>query len=94
MIDCWYQAHFMLAVCDHLRHGGAAEPLEQPSPTRLASAHLMFPSHAAVYDEVRHALLATRAIGGADGHHFEEAELWSERGELLIAASLSRHDAA
>jgi hypothetical protein len=93
MIDCWYPAHFMLAVRDHLRQGGTAETLQQPPPTRLTSAHLMFPSHVGAYKEVRHALLATRAIGETDGHHFEQAELWSENGELLIAASLARHEA-
>jgi hypothetical protein len=92
MIDCWYPGHFMLAVRDHLRRGLAADALGQPPLTHLTSAHLVFPSQETAYDNVRHALLATRVIGATDGNYFEQSELWSEYGDLLVSAQLNRRD--
>jgi hypothetical protein len=35
-----------------------------------------------------HVLLPSRLIAAAEGHFYEQAELWSEGGRLLVAAHL------
>jgi hypothetical protein len=87
VIDSWYPAHFMRFVRQHLRTG---QPLDQPTPTVLAAASVSFTAPDAVYPRARHLLLANQVTAIADGHHFERSEVWSDRGDLLATAELSR----
>jgi hypothetical protein len=87
IIDCWYPPSFMRSVGEHLR---GRKPLAQPAPTVLISASISFPADQAVYDHVRHALLANHLSAAAEGYCFERSEVWSDRGELLATAELIR----
>jgi hypothetical protein len=88
-VDCWYPAHFMRAVRDHL---GGDGPLEQPAPTTLTAATLTFTAPSSAYRDVRVALLANQLTAVAEGHFFERTEIWSMRGELLATAELIRRN--
>jgi hypothetical protein len=88
-LDCWYPAHFMRAVRDHLAGHG---PLEQPAPTALAAATLTFTAPTSAYRDLRVALLANQLTGLAEGHFFERTEIWSVGGELLATADLVRRN--
>jgi hypothetical protein len=88
-VDCWYPAHFMRAVRDHLAGDG---PLEQPAPTTLTAATLTFTAPSSAYRDVSVALLANRLTAVVEGHFFERAQIWSTRGELLATAELIRRN--
>ena len=88
-VDCWYPAHFMRAVRDHLAGYG---PLEQPAPTTLTAATLTFTAPSSAYRDVRVALLANRLTAVVEGHFFEQTQIWSQRGELLATAELIRRN--
>ena len=88
-LDCWYPAHFMRVIRDHLAGHG---PLEQPAPTTLAAATLTFTAPTTAYRDLRVALLANQLTAVAEGHFFERTEIWSLRGELLASAELVRRN--
>jgi len=90
MIDCWYPAHYMRAVSNHLR--GVDPLVEEPPATNLLGAHIMFPSPETAYGSVGFALLATKVTSATEGHYHDHVELWSERGDLLATAAVLRRN--
>ena len=87
VLDCWYPPNHMRTVRRHLV--GEA-PLSEPPPVDLVAASLLFPAGTAAYHPQLSILLASRLEPIVDGYHFERAEAWSERGRLLLTATVLR----
>ena len=77
----------------HREHLGRAQPpseLSQPAATNLLGAHVEFTSPGEAYSDLSDALLASRLKSSADGYQFEQQEIWSDRGDLLVDAQIVR----
>jgi hypothetical protein len=92
LIGCWYLPNYMRAVRRHI--SGVDPALVTPPATNLLGLHIMFSSADSAFDHVDHGLLASRLNCAVDGHYFEQAELWSERGEFLSAQLVRRDERA
>jgi hypothetical protein len=90
ILDCWYPASYTRAVREHLSRARPPSELSQPSATNLLGAHVEFTSPDEAYADLSHALLASRLKSSADGYQFEEQEIWSDRGDLLVDAQIVR----
>jgi hypothetical protein len=88
ILDCWYPATHMRVVREHLR--GSRALMSQPQPTNLIGAHVVFTAPDAAYENLGSVLLGSRLTSVVDGYHFEQQEIWSERGDLLVGAQLVR----
>jgi len=90
ILDCWYPASYMRAVREHLGRAQPASELSQPAATNLLGAHVEFTSPDEAYADLSNALLASRLKSSADGYQFEQQEIWSDRGDLLVDAQIVR----
>src|SRR5258708_7963702 len=90
ILDCWYPASYMRAVRQHLGRAHPMSELSQPAATNLLGAHVEFTSLAEAYAHLSNALLATRLKSSADGYQFEQQEIRSARGDLLVDAQIVR----
>jgi len=84
ILDCWYPASYMRAVREHLGRAQPPSELRQPAATNLLGAHVEFTSPDEAYADLSNALLASRLKSSADGYQFEQQEIWSDRGDLLV----------
>ena len=91
MIDSWYPPNHMRAVREFLQ--GGVTPLDEPPATTLLGGRVTFAAPEGSYDDVACALLVSRIAAIVDGHYFEDSEIWSSDGELLIKAELMRRNA-
>jgi hypothetical protein len=92
MIDCWYPPSHMRSVREYLRDPRGA--LTEPDAMNLVGVQVHFSAPDASYDNTNFALVANRISTVTDGHYFEQSEIWSEQGELLITAQLLRRNQA
>jgi len=90
ILDCWYPASYMRAVYEHLGRVQPLNELSQPAATNLLGAHVEFTSPENAYADLSSALLATRLKSSVDGYQFEQQEIWSDRGDLLVDAQIVR----
>jgi len=90
ILDCWYPAGHMRAVGQYLRRAQPRSELRQPAATNLLGAHVEFTSPDAAYADLGNALLASRLKSSANGYQFEQQEIWSDRGDLLVYAQIVR----
>ncbi len=90
ILDCWYPASYMRAVRDHLGRMQPLNELSRPAATNLLGTHVEFTSPDEAYADISNALLASRVKASADGYHFEQQEIWSDRGDLLVDAQIVR----
>jgi len=90
VLDCWYPASYMRAVHEHLARGQPLHELSQPAATNLLGAHVEFTSPEEAYADLSNALLASRLKASADGYQYEQQEIWSDRGDLLVDAQIVR----
>ena len=90
ILDCWYPASYMRAVREHLGRVQPPSELREPATTNLLGAHVEFCSPDDAYANLNNALLATRLKSSADGYQFEQEEIWSDRGDLLVDAHIVR----
>jgi hypothetical protein len=90
ILDCWYPASYMRAVREHLGRMQPLNELSEPAATNLLGAHVEFTSRDEAYTDLTDALLASRVKASADGYQFEQQEIWSDRGDLLVDAHLVR----
>jgi hypothetical protein len=90
IIDCWYPASYMRAVHEHLGRVRPLDELIQPAATNLLGAHVEFTSPEEAYADLSDALLASRLKASTDGYQFEQQEIWSARGDLLVDAQIVR----
>ena len=74
----------MRAVREHLSRAQPPSELSQPAATNLLGAHVEFTSPDQAYADLSNALLASRLKSSADGYQFEQQQIWSDRGDLLI----------
>ena len=61
-----------------------------PAATNLLGAHVEFTSPDEPYADLSDALLASRLKSSIDGYQFEQQEIWSDRGDLLVDAQIVR----
>ena len=90
ILDCWYPASYLRAVDQHLGRARPPSELSQPAATNLLGAHVEFTSPDEAYADISNALLASRLKSSADGYQFEQQEIWSDRGDLLVDAQIVR----
>ena len=90
ILDCWYPASYTRAVREHLGRAQPPNELTQPAATNLHGAHVEFTSPDEAYADLSNALLASRLKSSADGYQFEQQEIWSDRGDLLVDAQIVR----
>jgi hypothetical protein len=90
ILDCWYPASYMRAVREHLGRMQPLIELSEPAATNLLGAHVEFTSRDEAYTDLTNALLASRVKASADGYQFEQQEIWSDRGDLLVDAQIVR----
>jgi hypothetical protein len=90
ILDCWYPASYMRAVREHLGRMQPLNELSEPAATNLLGAHVEFTSRDEAYTDLTNALLASRVKASADGYQFEQQEIWSDRGDLLVDAQIVR----
>jgi hypothetical protein len=90
ILDCWYPASYMRAIREHLGRAQPPSELSQPPATNLLGAHVEFTSPEETYADLNHTLLASRLKSSADGYQFEQQEIWSDRGDLLVDAQIVR----
>jgi hypothetical protein len=90
ILDCWYPASYMRAIRQYLGREQSPSELSQPAPTNLLGAHIEFTSRDDAYADLSNALLASRLKSAADGYQFEQQEIWSDRGDLLVDAQIVR----
>ena len=90
ILDCWYPASYTRAVREHLGRAQPPSELSQPAATNLLGAHVEFTSPDEAYADLSNALLASRLKSSADGYQFEQQEIWSDRGDLLVDAQIVR----
>jgi hypothetical protein len=90
ILDCWYPASYMRAVRQHLGRRQPFNELSEPAATNLLGAHVEFTSPDEAYTDLTNALLASRVKVSADGYQFEQQEIWSDRGDLLVDAQIIR----
>ena len=90
ILDCWYPAGYIRAAREHLGRPEPPSEPSQPAATNLLGAHVEFTSPNEAYADLSNALLASRLKSSADGYQFEQQEIWSDRGDLLIDAQLLR----
>jgi hypothetical protein len=90
VLDCWFPASYMHAVHEHLARVRPLNELSQPAATNLLGAHVEFTSPEEAYADLSNALLASRLKASADGYQFEQQEIWSDRGDLLVDAQIVR----
>jgi hypothetical protein len=90
ILDCWYPASYMRAVRQHLGRRQPLNELSEPAATNLLGAHVEFTSPDEAYTDLTNALLASRVKVSADGYQFEQQEIWSDRGDLLVDAQIIR----
>jgi hypothetical protein len=90
MIDCWYPPSYMRSVREYLRD--PRDALTEPGATNLMGVQVLFSAPNSSYEHTNFALVANRMSTGTDGHYFEQSEIWSEQGELLITAQLLRRN--
>jgi len=90
ILDCWYPASYMRAVREHLGRAQPPSELSQPAATNLLGAHVEFTSPDEAYADLSNALLASRLKSSADGYQFEQQQIWSDRGDLLVDAQIVR----
>ena len=90
ILDCWYPASYMRSVREHLGRMQPPSELSEPAATNLLGAHVEFTSRDEAYADLSHALLASRLKASADGYQFEQQEIWSDRGDLLVDAQILR----
>ena len=64
--------------------------LREPAATNLLGAHVEFSSPDDAYTNLSTTLLATRLKSSADGYQFEQQEIRSDRGDLLVDAQIVR----
>jgi hypothetical protein len=88
VLDSWYPPVFLRSMRRYLQ--GHDQVLRVPPSTALLNASITFPAPDAAYERGTHVLLANRLTAADEGHHHEHSEVWSERGELLLAARLLR----
>ena len=89
LVDNWYPPNHTRAVRNHLT--GHAE-LAEPPTVVLLGASIAFPASEDAYRNVNFALVANKLDIVTNGHYFEQTEVWSEHGDLLIAARLLRRN--
>ena len=82
----------MRAVRQHLGREQPPSELSQPTATNLLGAHVEFTSRDEAYADLSNALLASRLKSTADGYQFEQQEIWSDRGDLLVDAQIVRRE--
>ena len=90
ILDCWYPASYMRAVRQHLGREQPSSELSQPTATNLLGAHVEFTSPGGAYADLSNMQLASRLKSTADGYQFEQQEIWSDRGDLLVDAQIVR----
>ena len=90
ILDCWYPASYMRAVRQHLTREQPLRELRQPAATNLLGAHIEFTCPDEAYADLNNTLLASRLKSTADGYQFEQQEIWSDRGDLLVDAQIVR----
>jgi hypothetical protein len=90
ILDCWYPASHMHAIRQHLGRQHPPGELSQPAATNLLGAHLDFTSPEHAYTDLSIALLASRLKSTVDGYQFEQQQIWSDRGHLLVDAQIVR----
>ena len=90
VLDSWYPASHMLAVRQHLSREQSSGELPQPAATNLLGANVQFTCPDEAYADLSDTLLASRLKSTADGYQFEQQEIWSDRGDLLVDAQIVR----
>jgi hypothetical protein len=80
----------MRAVHQYLRRAQPRTELSQPAATNLLGAHVEFTSPDEAYADLSNALLASRLKSSASGYQFEQQEIWSDSGDLLVDAQIVR----
>jgi len=89
LVDSWYPPNHTRAVRNYLT--GHAE-LAEPPTVSLLRASIVFPAPEDAYRNMNFVLVANQLDIVTNGHYFEQTEVWSENGDLLIAARLLRRD--
>lgn len=89
LVDNWYPPNHTRAVRNYLT--GHAE-LAEPPTVSLLGASIVFPAPEDAYRNVSFVLVANQLDIVTNGHYFEQTEVWSEHGDLLIAARLLRRN--
>ena len=88
VVDAWYPGHYLRAVYDYL--GGDSKSLQDPPSSRLLGGRLIFTAPDAAYENLDRLILVSRLDATLRGHHFEQAEIWSERRVLLALVRIER----
>lgn len=87
-LDCWYPPAYAQAVRRYL--DDPRSELADPPPANLISLQAHFTATTVQYDDLEPVLVANRVAATADGHWFEQSELWSQHGQLLLQAQIVR----